>query len=200
MLPRPISRDRRRLRTSGVSRRGTQACAGAQCSLGAWLYTILSEAYELILSRGPQAQKPLYYSVATTLHFDSEHSSPDVASSILPKEVTVRCASLQDSLIEHFTPILFTVATASHMACTDIFAETWMPLVIAPAIETSGLCTPVETLRKIQGIKWEEHGMCQECCAEKRREWEDEARNIWEKVDGWLGLSGSGGDGGELKN
>ena len=136
----------------------------------------------------PQAQTPLYYSVSTTLHFDSEDSSPDSVSSILPKDVTARCASLQDSLIQHFTPILFTVATASHMACTDVFAEMWMPLVIAPAIETSGLCTPVETLKKIQQVEWEQHGLCAECCQEKRAEWEDEARSIWDKVDGWLGL------------
>ncbi|KAJ3532598.1 hypothetical protein NM688_g7397 [Phlebia brevispora] len=131
------------------------------------------------------AQKPLYYSVATTSHYDHNAAEPHHS---LSKDVTARCASLQDSLISHFTPILFTVATASHMACTDIFAETWMPLVIAPALEDNGLCTPIETLRKIQRIKWEERGVCAECCKEKREEWEEEARNIWAKIDDWLDL------------
>ncbi|PSR82598.1 hypothetical protein PHLCEN_2v6031 [Hermanssonia centrifuga] len=124
--------------------------------------------------------------VATTSHFD--HEDPAQEHPTLSRDVTVRCASLQDSLISHFTPILFTVATASHMACTDMFAEKWMPLVITPALETNGLCSPIETLRKIQKIKWEDEGLCIECCKEKREEWEGEAKSIWDKLDGWLGI------------
>lgn len=74
------------------------------------------------------------------------------------------------------------------MACTDMFAEKWMPLVIGPALEDNGLCTPIETLRKIQKIRWEDEGLCAECCKEKREEWEEEARDIWNKLDGWLDL------------
>jgi hypothetical protein len=72
------------------------------------------------------------------------------------------------------------------MACTDIFAEQWMPLVIGPALETSGLCQPVETLRSIQQIDWEKQGLCKECCEEKRVEWEEEIRAIWDKLDSWI--------------
>ncbi|KAI0085916.1 hypothetical protein BDY19DRAFT_996349 [Irpex rosettiformis] len=127
-------------------------------------------------------RKRLLYTVSTTSHFDSGPSShPSLSTS-----TTTLLASLQDNLISHFTPILFTVATASHMACTDVFAEKWMPLVIGPALETSGLCRPVETLRGIQEIEWEKEGVCEECCKEKREEWEGEIRVIWEKVDGWI--------------
>lgn len=131
----------------------------------------------------PSVQKPLYYSVATTSHFEpgSTHHS-------LPAAVTERCAALQEQLIAHFTPILFTVATAGHMTCTDVFAETWMPDVIAPALADNGLCRPIETLRKIQEIRWEDKGVCAECCAAKREEWDEEIRAVWEKVDEWLGI------------
>lgn len=102
--------------------------------------------------------------------------------------MTARCAALQDALIAHFTPILFTVATAGHMECTDIFAETWMPDVIAPALANNGLCRPIETLREIGAVRWEDKGVCDECCREKRAEWEEEVRVVWNKVDEWLAL------------
>ena len=63
-----------------------------------------------------------------------------------------------------------------------------MPLVIAPALENNGLCTPIETLRSIQKIDWASEGLCTQCCKEKRAEWEGEARTIWKKVDEWLNL------------
>lgn len=72
------------------------------------------------------------------------------------------------------------------MACTDVFAEKWMPLVIGPALGDNGLCRPVETLRAIQGIEWEKEGLCEACCEEKRREWEGEIETVWEKVDEWI--------------
>ena len=124
----------------------------------------------------------MLYTVATTSHFEAGPSSHPS----LPTEITNLCASLQTNLISHFTPILFTVATASHMACTDVFAEKWMPLVIGPSLENNGLCRPVETLRDIQRIEWEKEGLCEECCVEKRQEWEDEIRTVWEKVDTWI--------------
>ncbi|KAI0347577.1 hypothetical protein BDW22DRAFT_248 [Trametopsis cervina] len=127
-------------------------------------------------------QKRLLYTVATTSHFDSLEPHPS-----LPSALTTLCATLQDNLIAHFTPILFTVATtATHMNCTNIFAEEWMPLVIGPALEDSGLCRPVETLRMIQKVRWEEHGLCAECCKEKRGEWEEEIRTVWDMIDGWI--------------
>lgn len=131
----------------------------------------------------PQVQKALYYSVATISHFEPDSTHPS-----LPAAVTARCATLQDQLIAHFTPILFTVATAGHMACTDVFAETWMPDVIAPALADNGLCRPVETLRKIQKVRWEDKGVCEECCAAKREEWDEEIKAVWKKVDEWLGI------------
>ncbi|KIP01773.1 hypothetical protein PHLGIDRAFT_80106 [Phlebiopsis gigantea 11061_1 CR5-6] len=128
-------------------------------------------------------QKALYYNVATTSHFEPGTPHPS-----LPPVVTARCAALQDALIAHFTPILFTVATAGHMACTDVFAETWMPDVIAPALANNGLCHPIETLREIQAVRWEDKGICDECCQQKRAEWDEEVRVVWDKVDTWLSL------------
>lgn len=129
-----------------------------------------------------QIRKRLLYTVATISHFEEGPSSHPS----LPTNVTNLCASIQEQLIAHFTPILFTVATASHMTCTDVFAEQWMSLVIGPALESSGLCRPVETLRRIQTVQWESHGLCETCCAEKREEWEDEIKVIWRKIDEWI--------------
>lgn len=88
--------------------------------------------------------------------------------------------------MEHFTPVLFTVATAGHMACTDVFAEKWMPLVIQPALDDNGLCRPLETLDRIIGIDWAAEGLCAECVREKTDEWRGEQRAVWEAMDRWL--------------
>jgi hypothetical protein len=74
------------------------------------------------------------------------------------------------------------------MECTDVFAETWMPDVIAPALTSNGLCRPIETLRGIQAVHWEKKGVCPACCEEKRKEWEDEIKVVWDKIDEWLGI------------
>lgn len=89
-------------------------------------------------------------------------------------------------IIEHFTPILFTPATTSHMACTDVFAETWMQLVIQPAIENDGVYKPLETLQKVIDIDWGYHGLCPPCVIDKRAEWQREQEDIWEKIDSWI--------------
>lgn len=61
-----------------------------------------------------------------------------------------------------------------------------MPLVISPALQDNGLCRPIETLRMIQKVDWEAHGLCADCCSEKRAEWEDEIRDVWRRIDEWI--------------
>lgn len=61
-----------------------------------------------------------------------------------------------------------------------------MPDVIAPALENNGLCCPIETLRAIQAVRWEEKGVCAECCEQKRAEWEEEVKVVWGKLDTWI--------------
>ncbi|KZT69862.1 hypothetical protein DAEQUDRAFT_690288 [Daedalea quercina L-15889] len=151
-------------------------------------------------------QKALFYTVAThaNLQHDEPESAipgfnapqvvesvdPDLANQFkLSPELTKRCQRLLDDLVGHFTPVLFTVATAGHMTCTDIFAEQWMPLVIQPALENSGLCRPLETLQTIIDLDWEAQGLCGECVRAKREEWREEQRAVWERLDGWLGLT-----------
>ncbi|KAL6300226.1 hypothetical protein BKA93DRAFT_819564 [Sparassis latifolia] len=148
-------------------------------------------------------QKALFYSLATNSNL--EHDDPDGASTPgiigvdsgsgdprpnLSPALAGQCKALLNELIAHFTPILFTVATAHHMACTDVFAEAWMPLVIQPALESNGLCRPLETLETIIKLDWRAEGLCQECVEEKTTEWRDEQRVVWEKMDEWLGLPG----------
>ena len=120
-----------------------------------------------------------------------DYESPDDSSkapSGLPPEITARCDALLESLVDHFTPVLFTVATAGHMACTDVFAEKWMPLVIQPALDTNGLCCPLETLERMIAIDWAGEGLCAECVKAKREEWRGEQRDVWKKMDAWLEL------------
>jgi hypothetical protein len=88
--------------------------------------------------------------------------------------------------MDHFTPILFTPATTSHMACTDVFADTWMFRVIQPALENAGVYKPLETLQKIIDTDWGELGLCSSCVIEKRAEWTRVQEEIWEKMDDWI--------------
>lgn len=77
------------------------------------------------------------------------------------------------------------------MACTDSFAETWMTLVIQPALESDGVYKPLETLEQMKNIDWAKKGLCPSCVREKREEWIEEQKLIWKRVDDWLEL-GSG--------
>ncbi|KAI0808016.1 hypothetical protein C8Q74DRAFT_108439 [Fomes fomentarius] len=140
----------------------------------------------------PAIRKTLYYSVATHPH-EPEAPVPSEAESDhslthpeLPKELSARCDALLEQIVSHFTPILFTVATAGHMACTDTFAEKWMPLVIQPALDDNGLCRPLETLDRIIAIDWAKEGLCAECVKDKTEEWRAEQRDMWAKIDEWL--------------
>lgn len=89
-------------------------------------------------------------------------------------------------IIEYFTPMLFTVATTSHMSCTDVFADQWMPLVIKPALEQDGVYKPLETIERIIDINWKSYGLCKTCTEEKRAEWRVDQDDIWAKIDSWL--------------
>ncbi len=91
-----------------------------------------------------------------------------------------------NSIIDHFTPILFTPPATSHMECTDVFADKWMPLVIQPALEDDGVYKPLETLERIKGINWIGEGLCVSCCDEKKTEWTEEQANVWDLIDTWL--------------
>ena len=152
-------------------------------------------------------QKGLYYSLVTTSNFDVgetieptaettsiNSSTPDTTdTSTSPRGClsvadAQRCTELMHNIIDHFTPILFTLATASHIACTNVFAEKWMDLVIQPAIENDGVYKPLETLQRIIDIDWAEEGLCNECVREKRSEWQEEQQIVWSKLDGWLNL------------
>ncbi len=100
------------------------------------------------------------------------------------------CMTLMTCIIDHFTPVLFTPAATRHMDCTDVFAETWMPLVIQPGIQDDGVYKPLETLERIKTIDWAAYGLCASCVMEKREEWTQEQRTVWRMMDSWLGDRG----------
>jgi hypothetical protein len=95
-------------------------------------------------------------------------------------------------LIDYFTPLLFTPAATPHMACTDVFADKWMPLVIQPALEDDGVYKPLETLEQMRGVDWAKEGLCESCVREKLEEWREEQRKVWRLIDEWLRLGALG--------
>jgi hypothetical protein len=147
-----------------------------------------------------QVRKAILYSLVTTTDFDATESSNTQTSptpseaqdpKLLPCPVLSRddaeiCMSLMARFIEHFTPILFTPAATPHMACTDVFADTWMKLVIQPALDNDGVYKPLETLERMKNIEWDKEGLCLSCVLEKREEWSEEQRTVWRLMDSWV--------------
>ncbi|KAH9981378.1 hypothetical protein BGW80DRAFT_1269940 [Lactifluus volemus] len=160
----------------------------------------LEEALELAMQYDIhlETKKALLYSVATSTNFDpkgeydpSGPGSDDTPGSAAPHLAlsprTLRiCHRLLASLIADFTPVLFTVGAASHMACTDIVADRWMSDVITPALADGGVGRPLETLARITAWPWNEKGVCDECVESMRAEWSEMANKVWEKVSGWV--------------
>ncbi|KAI5997701.1 hypothetical protein F5J12DRAFT_785160 [Pisolithus orientalis] len=97
-------------------------------------------------------RKGIYYSLVTTTDFETE-------------EVEVR-----------------SFPTTPHMACTDVFADQWMSLVIPSAISDGGVYKPLETLESIKQLDWAAEGLCPACVREKREEWTEEQAVVWEKL------------------
>lgn len=146
----------------------------------------------------------MLYSLVTTSNFDTEdygiegHLAPEGQGSDAPMPAMTntcltlsrvdaqRCRRLMRGIVDHFTPILFTPATTSHMTCTDVFADQWMSLVIQPALENDGVYKPLETLQYIIDIDWWKYGLCSLCVTEKRTEWLKEQEDIWDRTDSWI--------------
>ncbi|KAJ6513156.1 hypothetical protein C8R45DRAFT_812194 [Mycena sanguinolenta] len=163
-------------------------------------------------------QKGLLYSLVTSTNFDTEGTSPENSETDtrsldvreIPGETgpetappllelpsnahkfssldSQRCMRLMTHFIEHFSPILFTPPATPHMACTDVFAETWMALVIQPALDDDGVYKPLETLQRIKNIDWANAGLCATCVSDKNAEWTEEQETIWRLMDQWLDL------------
>lgn len=76
------------------------------------------------------------------------------------------------------------------MGCTDALAGAWMARVVGPALAGDGVYKPLETLRAVARVDWAAEGVCAACVRVKRAEWREEARDIWGRVDVWLGLGG----------
>ncbi|KAF9048360.1 hypothetical protein BDZ89DRAFT_760359 [Hymenopellis radicata] len=129
-----------------------------------------------------EIRKRLWYHVVTTREFHDDENE----SSTLPVELRTRCTNLLDSLISHFTALLFTPPATSHMGCTDVFAESWMTVVISPSLESHGVYRPLESLDMMKKIDWGSMGVCQSCVADKHEEWNEEADVVWKLLGEWL--------------
>ncbi|TRM70150.1 hypothetical protein BD626DRAFT_476441 [Schizophyllum amplum] len=127
-------------------------------------------------------RKGLLYSL---LHSDHFHLEGDASIAASDKAVLDR---LLASMVDHITPTLFTPAATPHRACTDVFADTWMDLVISPALLDGGVGRPLETLERMKNIRWAEKGLCAECVKEKEQEWTEEQETVWNMMDVWLDL------------
>jgi hypothetical protein len=158
-----------------------------------------------------QIQTGLFYSFVTTAHFeDDTHITPPSVDSADPS-LPPRCSllapadlslahTIQEKLLEFFSPTLFQAPPASHMECTDAIADTWLSLVIpcamAPAEEGQDertrlsreldLGRPLETLHALEAADWEARGVCKECAEGRRQECREEREAIWDKIRDWL--------------
>jgi len=176
----------------------------------------VKDATKLCLRFGPrEALKPLFYALITHGEFDDPlpppsdslaspptstppGSSPSHPSSTLPvskltdaqleASIAHRCTTGIRSILDYFTPILFTPPPASHMGCTDKIAENWMNLVLQPALDNGGMYKPLETLEAMRNVEWERVGVCKGCVEEKRVEWEKEKEGVWVRLGEWVGL------------
>jgi hypothetical protein len=99
-----------------------------------------------------QVQPGLFYAFITTAHFE-EHEHPagstapsaaashdptlPVRASLLTPADLALAHQLQTTLLEAFAPTLFQAPAASHMACTDAFADAWLSAVIPGAMAPS---------------------------------------------------------------
>ncbi|KIK66728.1 hypothetical protein GYMLUDRAFT_238964 [Collybiopsis luxurians FD-317 M1] len=138
-----------------------------------------------VLHAIPQCQKPLLYYLATQTHLESS-TFPSTIPPTLTSHILQHGHSLSATLIERFTPLLFTPPPTSHMECTDALAEQWMPLVISPAIEDSAMGKPLQTLEKMKNVDWGTYGICESCVKDKLDEWTEEQTAVWDLLDGWI--------------
>lgn len=159
----------------------------------------LEEALKLADEYTLPIRKPVLYALVVSSNFNIEDSgddpgeaslvepalSPPVANKLTSKDAK-SCQRLMQSIIDHFTPMLFTPAATPHMACTDVFADTWMPLVIQPALDDDSVYKPLESLQRIIDIDWASKGLCPSCVIEKRAEWLGEQEEVWRRMDGWI--------------
>jgi len=137
-------------------------------------------------------QKGIYYSLVTTTDFEPSSDAtndelPSKTIALTPTDV-VRCRNLMNDIVEHFTPVLFEPPVTPHMACTNVLADKWFPLVIQSAIAGDSVYKPLEALEQLKQIDWGAEGLCAACVREKREEWTNEQEEVWEKVDAWLKL------------
>lgn len=72
------------------------------------------------------------------------------------------------------------------MDCTDTIADRWMIDVISPALTDGGVGRPLETLARIASLPWNEMGVCNECVESKKAEWNETAKDVWDKVGEWV--------------
>ncbi|KAF7312395.1 BTB domain-containing protein [Mycena indigotica] len=113
-------------------------------------------------------------------------STGDAHKPGLPLHESQKCTRLMTQFIDYFSPLLFTAPAAAHMACTDVFAGTWMKLVIQPAIEDDGVYKPLETLERFKSVDWAQAGLCGACVLDKHTEWTEEQKAVWTAMDEWL--------------
>ncbi|KAF5389111.1 hypothetical protein D9757_005008 [Collybiopsis confluens] len=131
-----------------------------------------------------QCQKSLLYYLASETHLDASTFPTTIIPPTLTSQILQHGHALESILIERFTPLLFTPPPTSHMECTDVLAEQWMPLVITPAIADSAMGKPLQTLEKMKSIPWGKYGICDSCVKEKLDEWSEEQNAVWELLDG----------------
>ncbi|KAG8217984.1 hypothetical protein J3R82DRAFT_6157 [Butyriboletus roseoflavus] len=74
------------------------------------------------------------------------------------------------------------------MACANLMADKWSPLVIQSALSRDSVYKPLEALEQLKQTDWAAEGLGAACVREKREELTNEQKDVWKKMDTCLKL------------
>ena len=140
-------------------------------------------------------------------------SAAKTSKPIISKEESERIHRLLQRVSDHFSNTVFQPPPAGHMDCTDALASLWSEKVSIPALTGSvvsrfdimqdyniedeegdndelvmGVDKPIETLKILIRMDWEGMGVCDSCAKTKRRDWREEIKDVWNRIDDWMEL------------
>lgn len=85
------------------------------------------------------------------------------------------------------------VECASKMRCPRPAQrrQSWSKLVHESGLARKWALDPIGGLSALRKANWKAEKMCDECFGKRRSEWADKKKEIWGKLDEWLGLNGN---------
>lgn len=139
----------------------------------------------------PYVLKRAYYELLCSHGFQETCKEP----AILPYEELHLLVKTREKLHEAWVPLIFFPAKwevcSSKSPCPSLSRRklAWYEQVHESRIAHDWYCDPIGGLDQLRGVDWKVTAkMCDECVKNLTLEWADKKREIWDKLDGWLGL------------